>query len=329
MQAAAQMGRTQLQASQSQSQTGMETVPRRNMGQSTPVVNVPQLHTPLKTNQKEHQRFMRQMKAVQQANSVSSLQHTASKHRPLQAMWQTIQKWRPRVHDTVASNTTQMPMQDTAIHELESDVAHVIQAVGSRLLGTSEVASSEGMRQIVQRNLQWLHRSPDWVKLVSFCCMKRLKNQYFPPVSSSSTATSDTIMDTLLISPTQEVMSTSDLGSSPLLLLPNEEEGQDGNSPTDSCTEENAEIQFQTITESSLCTPPPTIPLEPMKPKSKRKRPPPKQSEDVSKRTHRSRPASPTPTSPEQECMDSDEKENEMVGDVESPHTLPPSSPEV
>lgn len=167
---------------------GMEAVPTSGVNHNNTLPVVQPITT--RTIQRDHKRFL---KKVQGTNEViTSPHHTVTRHRPFQQMWNRLStSWSPKVLvDTIpfhgAPSGVTGDSHDPVVQELTTDVARLVSHVGSRCLGLRNEEQTNAMTAIVKRNLDWMHQTPDWMKLVGLFATKRVLQGFSIPSSPSS-----------------------------------------------------------------------------------------------------------------------------------------------
>lgn len=166
-----------------------------------------------KSKSKEHARQLNQLNKLQGAITKKSSTSTST----------TTPLWRRnplgRIIDSLkrSASTTHLPISDMShqdpdvVREFDRDISECLVSVSGSFLGMNpnELMQSNGLRQLIARNMRWFQNTPDWMKIIGLVVAKKfngevrnrnaiLTNAYQRMSSSSSSFVNEEDINTLI-----------------------------------------------------------------------------------------------------------------------------------
>ena len=151
-----------------------------------------------RTTNRDHKRFVKQFQSSA-TNITTSPQFTVNKSRPFQQIWNRLSQIRPppiMPMMTLCGEGGSVTPQDPVVLELERDVSRLLAHAGVRCLGLQTNTNVDSIAQVVERNLTWMHGTPDWFKLMGILATKKVL-QIVDPMSSSALVTGSSPLSTM------------------------------------------------------------------------------------------------------------------------------------
>lgn len=162
-----------------------ENLPPQNNPQS--VASIPRMTAVSKNKAREHSRQLSQLSRLQQSRSPS---HGAVTKKSASSSSSSTPSWRrnpiSRIIDSLkrspdpSSSMNAVPNHDPDIVlEFDRDISEFLVSVSGSFLGMNpnELMQSNGLRQLIARNMRWFQNTPDWMKVVGLLVAKKFNGE--------------------------------------------------------------------------------------------------------------------------------------------------------
>ena len=185
-----------------------EDIPTPNHSQS--MASLPRMTAASKNKTREHTRKLAQLARLQSSSAALSKKSSSSSSTTNN---NTTPSWRrnplTRIIDTLKRNPSSFTTETNEINsdpdivlEFDRDISEFLVSVSGSFLGMNpnELMQSNGLRQLIARNMRWFQNTPDWMKVLGLLIAKKFNGEvrnrtaaisdvpYVPLLSSSSSS---------------------------------------------------------------------------------------------------------------------------------------------
>ena len=186
-----------------------EDIPTPNHSQS--MASLPRMTAASKNKTREHTRKLAQLARLQSSSSGALSKKSSSSSSTTNN--NTTPSWRrnplTRIIDTLKRNPSSFTTETNEINsdpdivlEFDRDISEFLVSVSGSFLGMNpnELMQSNGLRQLIARNMRWFQNTPDWMKVLGLLIAKKFNGEvrnrtaaisdvpYVPLLSSSSSS---------------------------------------------------------------------------------------------------------------------------------------------
>lgn len=160
-----------------------ENIPSQNNTQS--MASIPRMTNVSKNKAKEHSRQLSHLSRLQQSHSPSSGALTKKSS----SSSSSTPSWRRNPLGRIIDSLKRSPMSSSPssinnsdpdiVLEFDRDISEFLVSVSGSFLGMNpnELMQSNGLRQLIARNMRWFQNTPDWMKVIGLLVAKKFNGE--------------------------------------------------------------------------------------------------------------------------------------------------------